>query len=264
MLRTFLLCFFIPFGVEAYSPKHIKLTQNEFQRLVKPQLNNIKQDYQTLIGILNPHLKDYKSIFRHFNDLKKREEKFINYCSKTSNENCQEIVNIYLNRLDQIIKTLYKVSPPKEDQHHPYEQTLKSFDLQQKLISELLDTHMQFFQMNFFHKAKIKVEQLPVHYTKLIQKANNQFNLFMIKSSDIRFQDQFLSYWNGFIKPISNYVLSQSEKGHFSKNLSDYNLRWNMLNVELTKRNKKISKQSKTLLKIMHNRWNNILKISLR
>lgn len=258
------LIIFLPLNGFSYTAKDIKLSENEFQRLVKPQLNNIRQDYQTLLGLLNPHLKDYKQVFNHFSALKKQEDKFISYCKKTAQEDCQKIITKYLKHVKQIIIVLNKVNGPKEEKYHPTEQTLVSFQLQQELTTMLLDIHMQLFQMNFFYKAGIDIKKQPEVYNKMIQKAYNKFNIFMIKSSDTRFQGQFLSYWNSFIKPISSYVLSQSEKNNFVRHLNDYNLRWNILNVELTKRNKKISKQSLTLLNIMHNRWKNILKITLR
>jgi hypothetical protein len=72
-----------------------------------------------------------------------------------------------------------------------------------------------------------------------------------------------LSYWIGFIKPVEEFIINKNEMSYFKENITRFNVNWNILNVKLTKRNIPISKQIKTLLNIMHNRWNNILKVSL-
>jgi hypothetical protein len=89
------------------------------------------------------------------------------------------------------------------------------------------------------------------------------FDLFILQSSDNRFQEDFTTYWSSFVKPIERNVIIRNSKQYFLSNINDLNIRWNALNVRLTKRDFLIPKQAKTLLKIMHNRWNNILKVSL-
>ena len=60
-LLIFFIC--IPFFANAYTAKNINLTDYEFIRYVRPQLNSITQDYQTLLGLLNPEQKRYQPAF---------------------------------------------------------------------------------------------------------------------------------------------------------------------------------------------------------
>ena len=159
---------------------------------------------------------------------------------------------------------MQRPSEPDSSEHHPVDHLLVAFDRFQKVRNLLLDIYIQLFQYSFFYQANIISNTTPKDFIKQINKAYNQFNIYLIVSSDIRFQEEFMAYWNGVIKPVTKVVLSHNEKSYFIRNLNDFNLRWNVLNIELTKRNKKIPKQVETLLKIMHNRWNNILKVTLR
>lgn len=264
MLRLIFLSFFISLNASAYTADNIHLTDNEFLRSVKPQLNNIKQDYQTLIGALNPALKKYKSTFNHFNTINRKESKFISYCKDFNNSNCIEIIDLYVKEIAAILLNMQNSPVPEDTENHPPELILVSFENFQNVRSGLLDIYFQLFQYSFFYQAKIAIKTTPQDFIKRINSLYDQFNIYLIKSSDQRFQEEFMAYWNGFIKPVTRFVLSNNEKSYFLRNINDFNLRWNVLNIELTKRNKKIPKQVSTLLQTMHRRWNNILKTTLR
>jgi len=216
------------------------------------------------MGTLNPGLKNFKPVFDHFNKINQRSERFIANCKNANNPTCLETLNLLLKNTELILESFVNSPTPDFSENHPADQILVSFNRFQEVRNSLLDTYLQLFQFSFFYQANIQTSKLPEDFIKLFDKAYNEFNIYLIESSDIRFQEEFLAYWNGFIKPVSQIILAHNEKSYFIRNLNDFNLRWNVLNVELTKRNKQVPKQVETLLKIMHNRWNNILKVTLR
>jgi hypothetical protein len=253
-----------------YTSKNIQLTHSEFVRYVKPQLLNISQDYQTLIAMLNPHLKPYKTVFNHYHSLKINDENFRDRCNIKSDAKCSDHLVRILKSLKSILTALDKSHPPEKIKNYGFNGVLDSFSHFQGFRNELFDIYLQVFNYSFFYKANIKYKSSNTSYytpeliIKRIEQSYNKFNIFLITSSDKRFKEVFFAYWNSFIKPITRVVLTHNDKKYFLRNLNDYNLRWNVLNIELTKRNKTVSKQVHTLLNAMHRRWNRILKTTLR
>lgn len=266
----YILILLVPTLSLGYTSKNIELTSSEFIRYVKPQLLNISQDYQTLIGLLNPELKPYKSIFSQYHSLKTHDENFKDRCNIKDDLKCSKHLIRILKSLKKILTTLDTGHVPEDLKNYGFNGVLDSFGHFQSFRNELFDIYLQVFNYSFFYNANIRFKSsdssfyTPELITKRIEQSYNKFNIFLVTSSDKRFKEAFFSYWNSFIKPITRVVLTHNDKNYFLRNLNDYNLRWNILNIELTKRNKPISKQVHTLLNVMHRRWNRILKTTLR
>ena len=132
------------------------------------------------------------------------------------------------------------------------------------LKNELFSFHVLLENFIFFKESNLKnikpYQTLEADAMKLM----NTFYTFIHHSSDTRFRNEFISFWNDFYKVVVFNILTQKDKEMFIRKVNDLNLRLNMLNVVLTKRNHQISKQTSTLLKVVHRRWNNVLKVTLR
>ena len=247
----------------AYPPHSLDMTEYEYRRYVRPQLKSIVQDTHTLLFLLNPEFKSYKNAFKSTKNLIKAHLELKNNCKKHQIENCTKEIK----ELKKILTTLNK-------------DTEKSLDLSKKVylnIDEKISAKQDYTNFrNQLIKAQVALDDLLLKsvvktpetlYLKMLKHEvnlviNTYYN-FITKASDNRFKTEFNSYWSTFVMPVYKHILIQDKKSYFESNINELNLRWNNLNVRLTKRNKKVSKQIKTLLNIMHNRWNNILKVSL-
>ena len=97
-----------------------------------------------------------------------------------------------------------------------------------------------------------------------LNQSYNYFNTYIISTLDKNYALSFLELWNGYIKPINSTLVFDSDYTVFLRLLNQLNLRWNNFNVDLTKKNVKLLKPTNSLLNTMHNRWNSILKVTLR
>lgn len=251
------------FNTIAYAPEDLSVTQFEFNRYVKPQLKSIVQDYKTLIFILNPELKVMKESFLLKNKLTKLVFTVKDKCFITKEDKCFSKIE----EISIILKDLKKSSYSKVDfnkiEHLTIDEKIRAQNQLSALNQEITKTETEID--NFIMEAKLLSPKFIK--TKNIKNQMNNivtiFDLFILQSSDNRFQEDFTTYWSSFVKPIERNVIIRNSKQYFLSNINDLNIRWNALNVRLTKRDFLIPKQAKTLLKIMHNRWNNILKVSL-
>tara|TARA_B100001971_G_scaffold61895_1_gene56893 strand:+ start:94810 stop:95610 length:801 start_codon:yes stop_codon:yes gene_type:complete len=252
---------FFQFIAHSYTLEQISLSDYEFRRYVRPQLRSISQDYQTLLFALNPHLKDFKGSFNSVrklfilkNDLQTNcDENFIN-------PKCYQVIE----EMSSITKDLINAKVSMKNLEMPTIDELVYIELYYelyqnkmlKLYTSLQNLKFQHDILEFFIFDKLKViNQINIAYTEL--------NLLLLNVSMKEVRSELVTYWNGFIKPVTEYIIVENRMTYFKNNITKLNVNWNLLNVKLTKRNIPISKQVKTLLNIMHNRWNNILKVSL-
>jgi len=247
-----------------YSQKNIEVTEYEFRRYIKPQLRSITQDYKTLIMSLNPELKYLKKSFVYLRDLQLLQLNVVKKCKTKNNIRC----NTHMAKVETIIKNLLRDSQKKvnltSNKHLNIDEKIKSKTQLELYRQELFNAQVLLRNLSFQRKISNVSETEYKEFAFLLDKIAVNFHIFIIKSSDNRFQDELNAFWTNFVKPVTKYILIQDNKKYFENKITTLNITWNTLNVMLTKRNRKISKQTNTLLAIMHRRWNNILKVSLK
>lgn len=254
-----------PVAAIAYSSKNIKLTQNEYTRWVKPQLKNISQDYQTLLTLLNPNLKNVKENFALFKALRDKSEYFISSCATPGKIECTQVVNEYISILGRVIVSTETLELKKDSGLNVIrENTIETLELHSLFQQYLMDLYFKFLNYSFFYNSEISSSATPNSLIKDIHQIYNSYNFYILSNSDPRFFEAFSEFWNDFIRPVESILLVEKDKSHYIRRLNDLNLRWNFFHVELTKRNKTVSKAVTSLLTTMHNRWKISLRVTLR
>lgn len=248
----------------AYSTQNMHLNSFEYNRYVRPQLISITGDYYTLLSIMNPELKALSSLYVNYQKLKKTYRRLELACKAQRRVECSKLslkIRDLLISKSSVLNTRFNL---KEKDHFNPNNLVSSFDhsltfrghyFKLKDLVERFHFLMIFgmFDKNLLYKLK-----------KEIIVSENYFNIYLIELSDNRFRVEFNSFWSEFIKPVNNFILFDDNVKVFKEKLGDLNLRLHFLNVVLTKRNKDVNKQALTLLKVIHRRWNNILKVTLR
>ena len=215
--------------------------------------------------MLNPNLKNLKENFAHFLAMNETDEEFINTCKTKAQESCIKIINKYIERIGKLIITTETLELAEQSNFKfTRENSIQTFELHTSLNQSLFDLYFQFLNFKFFYQANIPTTVSPNSLVKELGQTFNRFNFYILSNSDPRFFEAFSDYWNGFIKPVKSILLVEKDKAHFIRRMNDLNLRWNLLHVELTKRNKQVSKPVISLLTTMHNRWKICLRVTLR
>lgn len=256
--------FIFSLNIFAYDNKDINLSNFEFNRYVRPQLISISHDFQTLLTALNPELKELKNLGNTLQDIKKRTSSLEKlYIAQKFNE-CEFNLNQSLKQFSMGLLLLEVPPSLYKKEYFTADNLIESLHSFQIFRQSFFDLYLEFKNFQYLIRAKT---QLTKPIKSLLQEINitqSSFQTFVLKSSDNRFRTEFSSFWSDFLRPVQNLILPQNDKSLFIHKLNDFNLRLNILNVTLTKRNKKTNKQTATILKIIHNRWNNILKVTLK
>ena len=267
MKRTLSLIIFICYSplLQAYSTKDIALTSYEFNRYVKPQLISITQDYQSLIIQINPELSELKPMFNTYRNLIEESLRLEKYCLKKEvNLDCQKSLETSMDTVRKSFPLIGKPIKFSEKKYFGANDIVVAYQAQNQFFESFTSLETNLHNIYYLYLSRTDVKARMVELIKSIQLSYVTFSDFILKSSDKRFFTEFKAFWSDFIKPVKLFILPQNDQALFIQKLNEFNLRLNFLNVVLTKRNHPISKQTKTLVTIIHNRWNNILKVTLR
>lgn len=252
-------------SVHAYSFKDIDLSSYEFNRYVRPQLISITQDYQSLFTQINPEVTPLKPLFNVYRELIAQNKDLKKYCLKSEiNLDCQNTLEKMMAQMSKGLKVINNSIELSDKKHFTAEHMMDALEAQSKFLLEYNDLQLRIENLYFLYLAQTDQSTNFKRLMSDIERSYTFFNDFLLKASDPRFRTEFVAFWSDFIKPVSLIVLPQNSQDIFVQKINDFNLRLNFLNVVLTKRNLPINKQAKTLVKMLHNRWNNILKISLK
>lgn len=260
-LASILLIF--TFSSYAYPPHSLDMTEYEYRRYVRPQLKSILQDYQTLLLLLNPELKPIKKTFTDSKTLLKKDMQLKDNCLGVQVKSCLVDLKSIKETLDSMAITSQEKIDLTKKEYLSMEEKINAQNLYANYKQQLLKTQTLLENLLLEHQLippkKLYLKIIKNEFTKTV----NSFDLFVTQVSDNRFRNDLNSYWSNFVMPVYKFILVKDEKEYFLNNINELNIRWNTLNVRLSKRGKKVSKQVKTLINIMHNRWNNILKVSI-
>ena len=266
-LKIYIGCLSLIFSTQAmpYSLGDIELSNYEFNRYVKPQLISISQDYQSLLLQVNPQVSGSKPFFNIYRDLIRLKLDLEKYClRKDVNLECQETMEKTLKTVRRGLPFLQKELAFTEQEKVEPNIMLEAFNSQAKFFNSFSALEMKTQNIYYLYLARTDIKTRIKDLTKEIEVSFIIFNDYILKSTDKKFYTEFKAFWSDFIKPVLLLILPHNDQDLFVQKINDFNLRLNFLNVVLTKRNHPITKQTKTLVTIIHNRWNNILKVTLK
>ena len=257
------LLFLLIFSSYAYSPKGMDLNKYKFSRYVKPQLKSILNEYTSLFISLNENLTPFKSVLHFYRDLALPLNKIKSLCKRLDNDTCQlHLIGLntklkeHLNSIDQIEFVLAK--DQSLNQYLIGLGLLEEFKLH--LLSTFLRIDGHIVEYRIRGQSTLSADTINHWITQL----DFSLNMFLLSQADERIQNSLTAFWVDFIIPVNQIILPEDDMDFFKSKLTELNIRWNELHMLLTKKNILVSKHSNTLLNIMHNRWNNILKVTLK
>jgi hypothetical protein len=258
----------VPSSYYLYEQKPLKLNDATFNRYVIPQIRAMGQEYYHLLRKLHPINNSIIQIKVKIIDMNINYQRFLVECRKDTID-CLDIVDkmykqareldslllklksrqlIFKNKKTEevapLLKLIYSID---EISGHVYRLIHKLEQLQITLNTNYFEFHDSSYDMNdIFHNMDLASETI---LTSLLDKGiQNDFNFARIT----------------FFKSIERYVIQKRNKKYLLSQLEQLNLSWNTFHMKMTKGNHQPTREVKNLIKIMHNRWNSVLKIILR
>lgn len=242
----------------------LKLSSESFRRYATPQLRSIVNEYFLVLRKISPDTAKILKLRR--SSLKISDQsKVISKNCRIFNEECVQLFSDLAKSSMRFEKDIYielenaLITSIQIDDQIEYIRLLKdlatiqastSHDIEEFQI--LLGTDLEKYSKNIYDIQK-KVDR-------------SQF-LLNIKINTLvpaYLRSEFENVWSSFILPIEKNVLGQNDKKFLLSHLERFNIDWNSFHKNITKGNYNLPKSKIKVSSIMHNRWNQILKIILR
>ena len=248
----------------------LNISEQRYRRYIKPQLKNIKTEYFYLSKKIS-----YESdiVLKLRNAISNLREAYLEYEDSCFNKKGTAKQDLCKTGLNVLIRDLYKSNQ-------------LIFDLRNDLISDLKVKHYNYNNYINFSGYLDKIEiiiyeiishletnrlisntsyqssfqknrKIPLKLTKIYTLTNLSITELIAK--DARPHFEALLY--NFIIPVEENMLKSFSPEWFKASLGKLNLAWNTFHVNIEKGDVDISKKNANLVKIMHNRWNSILKL---
>lgn len=248
--------------------KKLKMNRDSYYRYMRPQLRNIKIEFYHLAKKISPSHQEVIKIREDALKLKLEYAKIYIECEKQQKEQsfCDIDVSQLLKLSYQLDKSITAFRIYEKESSFVQIETLGNFIQFSKHLDEL-DIENSKIQ-RFLELRKIVDRTLYSTYTNSITDLSNTvsrvFTLANFAFVDLLPDDQqstFESLLIHFISPIEEKMIATYSPEWFKRHLGKLNLSWNTFHMNTEKGQTNFPKKLITTVKIMHNRWNSVLKI---
>lgn len=262
-----------------YRDTKLILNNHNFHRYVIPQLKSMFNEYFFLLKKVLPLQDHPQNIILRTQEVRLSWNSFPKKCHYKLSIDCGPIIKSFYQQLKKLDLAILK--------------TNKLIKLKQLIpdkikapatkISKLYSASSLYF-LESLDKISVKTYRA-LHITeemyinsqsqflngfqeyKELHSILNEIELLAEMSTTTLLHKEYREYfdliWIHFFKVIDRYVIKQLNKKYLLKNLESLNTTWNTFHMHILKISKYFPKKLKGTIKVMHNRWNSILKVIL-
>ena len=254
-----------------FKPEKLLITKERHRRYIKPQLRNIRTEFFHLakkISFESDLIYKLRELNAKNRDLYQEYEQkcFKEMPSQEVQKECKGILNRTIQSLyrsNQIIFRLrdelisdFKIKHENYNSYLKFSRYIDQIEIIIYSVISQLETKRLISNTNYQNSFN-KDKTIPLKLTKAYTLTNHSLTELLPK----KIRPHFESLLFNFIIPLEEKMLQSFSPEWFRGSLGKLNLFWNTFNVNMTKSEITISRKNTNIIKIMHNRWNSILKL---
>jgi hypothetical protein len=259
MMKLLLIfCFLFP---TAWAQKTV--SGDVFQIQIRPVLKSIVSDFYQMISLFPDFPGSIVSIVDEVSKIQNEKDVLTQKCPQRLGKECSaEINRMRLSLLNAQMLTLKLLSQyrPGSNLYITSQagiRTLQTLGLKIESIKGELDN------LSLILLAKAKHKKLTYDLIKSLDDLNTYASLSVIEFVPFQYQSDFRHFYFNFIHPIELQMNKKKNYEFLNRNINSLNFALNLLNQNLTKRNKKTPEGMSPYLSVMHNKWNSLLRYYL-
>lgn len=244
--------------MQAYAQKTIG--SQTFQSNIRPILSGILSDFYQMITLFPDFPKELVSIIDEIDDLHGEKELIREKCPRTLELACLANITNLRNRLVGVqAKTLelisrQKMSPSLHMNPLAGIRTTNEFMLELEEVKGSLDNAALILKAGALQKKPT------FQVIKQIDELSTFVSLTVMEYIPFTYKENFRDFYFNFIHPVQQQISKTQNYEFMNRNIATLNFSLNLLNQNLTKRNKKTPEGMGPYLAVIHNRWNSILR----
>jgi hypothetical protein len=270
LLFLFTVCTFANYQYYNFDKSKLKLHRDSYYRYIRPQLRNIKTEFYHIAKKISPIHQQLVKVREDALKLKLEYSKVYKECEAQQKEQvyCDVDVNKILKSSYSLDKSIinFRFYFNKNSDNYLKVDTVGNFIQFSKHLDEL-DVENSKIQ-RFLELRKMVDKTLYSTYTNsftdLSNTVNRVFTLANFAFIDLlppQQQSTFESLLVHFISPLEEKMIAKFSPSWFKNHLGKLNLSWNTFHMNIEKGQTNFPRRLITTVKIMHNRWNSVLKI---
>ncbi len=231
----------------------LKVSSDSFHRYIRPQLRNLYNEYFYLVRELGGKNHSAILLYQNIEGLEESWNDWIKTCSEHE-DNCDFHYKKMITHQSQAEEILNKML---------FSENSEAFYEKIDRIATLnfsIGNRIRAFKEEIFRFPK----RLKIETSFITKKLNNMkiySEILMTKDIDPKLKEEFDYVWVHFFKKVHNALLKEKRRDYLIARLEELNLAWNTFHMKVSKG--RIQKGLLNTIKIMHSRWNSILKIIL-
>jgi hypothetical protein len=231
-----------------------------YQTHIRPILSGILGDFYQMVNLFPEFPKELISVINQVDELHVQKNLILQKCPRTLGLKCLENINRlreYLLGIQE--KSLELITHQKMTTNlhlNPISGIRAIYQFQTELdeLKGVLDNSSLIIRAGASQRK-------PTHLIiKKVDELSTFISLTVVEYVPFVYREDFRHFYFNFVHPIQQQMSKPLGHDFLNRNINSLNFALNLLNQNLTKRNKKTPEGMAPYLSTIHNRWNSILR----
>lgn len=236
------------------------LGRETFMVNVRPVLNGILGDFYQMIALFPDYPKGLNSLIQELDSLTTAKEILRESCPRLIDNKCKNTINEIRTQLSKIQELSLEVMIQQKMSQSLNINSLAGLRIVTQFNAELEEIKGYLDNAAFLLAASIPQRRETYFVLKELDELNTLVSLAVVEYIPYNYQDDFRHFFFNFVYPIQIRISKNKNYEFLNRNVSSLNFAINLLNQNLTKRNKKTPEGMGPYLSVIHNRWNSLLR----
>lgn len=236
------------------------LTKESFQVSVRPVLNALVDDFYQMVTLFPDYPRELNPVVKEMSDLGLEKENLLALCPRTVGPKCLSTIDALRTKLSSINQQTLVLLRSERPASSLYINSMGGMRLINQFHSLLTLTKGKLDNSSFLIRAQIRDQKDSHQIVKELDELKSYLALAVVEFIPFTYREDFRHFFFNFVHPVEQHVSQKRNHEFFYRNIDSMNFSLNLLNMNLTKRNKKTPEGMGPYLNTIHNRWNSILR----
>jgi hypothetical protein len=236
------------------------LGRETFMVNIRPTLNGILGDFYQMIVLFPDFPRELIPLVQELDTLTNDKETLRETCPRLIEKSCKGTLESLKLKLAKIRSLSLDLLTQQRMSSSLYINSLAGFRLVTQFDSEMEEIKGYIDNASFLLTAQIPQKRETYALLKDLDELNTLISLALVEFIPFTYRDDFRHFYTNFVQPIQIQISKNKNYEFLNRNVNSLNFALNLLNMNLTKRNKKTPDGMAPFLAVLHNRWNSILR----
>jgi len=238
-----------------------QVNRDAFMKHVRPVLNNILNDFYQMISLFPDFPKEIVPLVHELDTLGTEKEIMKDLCPSLITKACKKEIQGLRDKLLKVKMLSTSVMAKQKMPSSLYMNTISGYRLLAKFDKELEEAKGLLDNTSFLLTADIQQKRKTYDLIKELDELDTIISLAVVEYIPYHYKEDFRHFYFGFIHPVQVQIARNLNFEFMRRNIESLNFSLNLLNMNLTKRNKKTPDGMGPYLNLIHVRWNSLLRI---